>query len=299
MMLRILIGLSSLSLLSCFPWTFFPLELLSHFRLQFFLMNALFFVGLLCARKSLLLLPLLGVLLCGWDLLPYWPRFAESAGDASHRIRLFSANVQYQNRNNDELLKQIRETKPLIVSLSEVSPEFAASLSELSQDYPHAVNLPPQSPCGPVFWSKLPITDAKVGVDPPYLRISVESEGKSISIYNVPSAPPISPSSLERRNALLSLLSQEIQPQASSTILLGDLNTSPWSVFFKDFIRQSGLKDSRLGQGLRVSWPSWFPVGMIPIDYCLSGSDFETASVETLSIKGSDHLGLLCELSVP
>ncbi|MEB3288226.1 MAG: endonuclease/exonuclease/phosphatase family protein [Vampirovibrionales bacterium] len=99
-------------------------------------------------------------------------------------------------------------------------------------------------------------------------------------------------------------------------ILMGDLNCSPWSVYYKALLKNSGLKDSQIGFGIQPSWPNWVdgpgngllnkrlpqilsPFFQIPIDHILVSPQFvvlkrELGPVDTRS----DHLPVFAELAI-
>jgi endonuclease/exonuclease/phosphatase (EEP) superfamily protein YafD len=47
----------------------------------------------------------------------------------------------------------------------------------------------------------------------------------------------------------LEQLAHYIAAQPGSVLLVGDLNSTAWSPIFRDFLRTSGLPDSRFGSG--------------------------------------------------
>ena len=86
--------------------------------------------------------------------------------------------------------------------------------------------------------------------------------------------------------------------QTEPVFVIGDLNCSPWSVRFRDLLRDGRLRDSSVGMGWQPTWPAnlwWFG---IPIDHCLYGAGLHVHRREVAAHVGSDHRPLLVEVGV-
>jgi endonuclease/exonuclease/phosphatase (EEP) superfamily protein YafD len=83
-------------------------------------------------------------------------------------------------------------------------------------------------------------------------------------------------------------------------IVMGDLNMSMWSPYFRQFIQATGMKSSRQGFGVQPSWPADSPLLQIPIDHCLVSKD-DILLIHNRIGKdiGSDHYPLIADLSLP
>jgi endonuclease/exonuclease/phosphatase (EEP) superfamily protein YafD len=92
-------------------------------------------------------------------------------------------------------------------------------------------------------------------------------------------------------------------------IVVGDLNTSPWSAEFMTLTKKTGLRDSQLGYGLQPSWPMLLPyfgvntqpnlltqLLQVPIDHVLVSEQIQVFSRHTGPFIGSDHLPVTVEL---
>ncbi|MEE8238524.1 MAG: endonuclease/exonuclease/phosphatase family protein, partial [Nitrososphaerales archaeon] len=93
-------------------------------------------------------------------------------------------------------------------------------------------------------------------------------------------------------------VSKSVSDQEDPILLLGDLNITPWSPIFKDFLRSTGLRDSREGFGLQPSWPTWFPPAWIPIDHVLVSSNVTVYDRKIERDIGSDHYPVIVDFSV-
>jgi endonuclease/exonuclease/phosphatase (EEP) superfamily protein YafD len=82
--------------------------------------------------------------------------------------------------------------------------------------------------------------------------------------------------------------------------VVGDFNMTPWSPYFPEILRVSGLKNSLVGAGFQPSWPSWLPALLrIPIDHALVSEEFEVVERKVGPHIGSDHRPLIIKIALP
>lgn len=99
------------------------------------------------------------------------------------------------------------------------------------------------------------------------------------------------------RNEQLANVAHFIGAVEGEAVVIGDLNTTPWSPYFKQLCRDADLRDSAKGFGLQVSWPTFcWPLG-IPIDHCLVSPAIGVVDRRTGPNIGSDHSPLIVELT--
>jgi endonuclease/exonuclease/phosphatase (EEP) superfamily protein YafD len=110
--------------------------------------------------------------------------------------------------------------------------------------------------------------------------------------------PPADAASVLARNQQLQGLAS-LRPKVDpALIVVGDLNTTPYSQVFKQFVRATGLRDSARGYGLRPTWPTDMgPLG-ITIDYVLASPEFVALNRQVGPYAGSDHLPVVVELGL-
>ncbi len=71
-----------------------------------------------------------------------------------------------------------------------------------------------------------------------------------------------------------------------------------WTHHFEELEQETGLRNIRQGRGIYPSWPVHLPFAAIPIDHCLLSPEVQVHAFDTLPRLGSDHLGLVVELSL-
>jgi endonuclease/exonuclease/phosphatase (EEP) superfamily protein YafD len=129
------------------------------------------------------------------------------------------------------------------------------------------------------------------------LWVRVNVQGTPISILALHPPTPVRTDKFNNRNQQFARAAALLKSTSGVRILIGDLNTTMWSPYFADLIRESGLRDVRKGFGLNCSWPLPLPSFLqIPIDHCLVSDDLVVAGVTTGKRTGSDHRPLVVSL---
>ena len=87
--------------------------------------------------------------------------------------------------------------------------------------------------------------------------------------------------------------SREQQSFGSEVVMVGDLNLTPWSTRFQQFLISSHTSDSMIGFGIQNSWTAFVPQWMgLPIDHAVHSKGLVVLDRQTAPVAGSDH-GLL------
>jgi len=172
--------------------------------------------------------------------------------------------------------------------------------SSLSQ-YPYS-QIRMQEEYGIALLSRIPFEHVdikiigKAGLPSIIARFTIN--GQRLTLIGAHTLSPTSPTRAENRDQQLVALAQFVSEQEDSIILIGDLNITPWSPFFTDFLRNSGLRDSREGFGLQPTWPTWFPPAWIPIDHALVSSNVVVHHRSIGPAIGSDHYPVIIDFSI-
>ena len=208
------------------------------------------------------------------------------------------------NTNHQPLIDWIRGKQPDIVLLVEVTHSWAEDLRQLEPDYPYRRSAPGWASTGLALFSRVPLADAElIAVGEGYEKaLAVEAQmridGEPLTFIGSHPFSPVSPHQLTCRNQQLAELAKLVRRQRGPVVLMGDLNTSPWSPYFQDLLSASGLRDSRQGFGLQTSWPSFCWPVRIPIDHCLVSPGVAVHTREIGPDIGSDHFPVLVEFSI-
>ena len=280
----------------------FLLELGTHFMALYviFAAAALALLVYLRAWRSSVV-ALAALVLAGAQVAPcYWAP-ATATAKSGNQLRVMEANVLTSNRNHDAFLNQVRREQPDVIAVQEIGWQWVEALRELEDLYPHAVLEPQEDNFGIGLLSKLPLKNSEVldleGV--PAIHAEVLCEGNAIHVFVVHTLPPVRPWNASARNRQLERLSEIVKSIDGPAIVLGDLNATMWSPYFKSLCREAGLEDARRGRGILATWPVNHAPLMIPIDHGLYSVTLGLVSLRRGKRFGSDHLPLVFDFIVP
>ena len=279
------------------------LELTSHFRVQYAALLAMI-AGLLCVRRKFTMASVFAaftVVNLGVVVPLYFGKPA-SVVAADVKLRVLLLNAETSNRRCDLVKALIRDKNPDLFVLEEVDDRWLDELKELRASYPHAVTAPREDNFGIALYSQRPLLDAKIvhlgEAEVPSVVAEVEIGNRRLTVLGTNPLPPGSPDYARFRNEQLAAIPKFLSGRKGPVILLGDLNTTPWSAHFKRLVHETGLIDSSGGRGIQPTWPANLLPLRIPIDHCLVSPDVKVLSKQVGPKVGSDHLPLLVEVAL-
>jgi endonuclease/exonuclease/phosphatase (EEP) superfamily protein YafD len=280
-------------------------DLAANFRVQYVAVDALLALACVLQRKPIWCLTLAGcAAFSAWPVLPY-VAFANQAVAATpvsgQTIKLLSANVLFENHSATRLLEIVRDESPDVVLLVEYTPEWSAQVGELRAAYPHYLEDPARNPFGIALFSRFAldsIAPFALG-DTEATEARLRTPAGPLAVIGVHLRSPSTPARAAMRNRQLDELAARIAPVAGPVAVLGDLNVTPYSPFFQDWLARTGLTDTRRGRTLSPSWPTMLPFLAIPIDHCAVSRDIVIVRHRGLPAFGSDHYPILAELELP
>lgn len=220
---------------------------------------------------------------------------------STDRLRILLANVLVDNPDHERLIQLIDQERPDVLALVEVSTDWLADLAVLRRAYPHGISVPDGAK-GLALWSRRPLTSSDGPTRPtadgwPFLHATLRFAGQDLDLWLVHPASPLRRRHYERRGyPELRAIAERVGRISGPRLVVGDLNTTDGSPYFAEFLRVSGLRDSRLGFGSQPSWPTWSPY-RIAIDHALPSRDLAIVQRRLGSMIGSDHRPLILELA--
>ena len=229
--------------------------------------------------------------------LVYWPT-AEARGRDT--LRVVHANVNYHNRQFASALEFFDETDPDILLIVESNPAWMAAMEPLRARLPYVAETRPGK-FGIAVMSRYPISTQTKRFGPgrgTTLIVQANIDGDIVQLVGAHPLAPVSPGRKRRRDAELNGIAAWLASADDATILIGDLNTTPWSHAFDSLVETSGLRDTSRGVGLQWSWPAPFWPLAIPIDHCLGSKDVTVLDRRMGPYIGSDHLPLVVDLRI-
>lgn len=280
------------------------LELLTHFQLHYALASAVL-VGLFVwrRRRVQMVVALAALVFNGSAVIPWYsplPRAVAGSGGVS--LRLMHANVNAWNDDYDSFAELVRRERPDVLVVQEFSTPWRNALPMLDEVFPHSIGEISDGPFGIALYSRYPLSAQRVvtlgraGI--PSLEATLDVEGTAVRLLSTHPFPPVGSGLFDLRNDQLDAVATALRGTPQSSILVGDLNATPWSPYYRALESATGLRNVRTGFGLVATWPSILgPLG-IPIDHVLVSNEFGVTDVRAGSTIGSDHLPLIVDLAV-
>lgn len=222
------------------------------------------------------------------------------APDSSTALRVLHMNVLQPNNAYDAVIQQALESGADMLSFQEVGREWANKLAlGLGARYPYH-HIEARNNCyGIALFSRIPISGIRTLVigNNPFIEAEFPWEGRPVRLLSVHATSPTSYSNYRRRNGQLEALGAYLDGNNMATIVIGDLNTVPWDRSFRKLCANTGLQPTT--PPTQRTWPALGPVALIPLDHVLLSPGVAPKALRTIRIPGSDHRGLLADLSFP
>ncbi len=220
-----------------------------------------------------------------------------------NELRIFSANVLQDNTQYSTMLQQIRTSNPDIVFLLETNSAWANATKELAKDYPYTLLAPQENTYGLLFYSRLPIEDAKIRYlvkdDLPSIEVIIVLPSREkVQVWGLHPEPPVPGESLystakDKELMMVALLAKDCQLPC---IVFGDLNDVAWSHTTELFRKTSELLDPRRGRGFYNTFSAHHWLIRYPLDYIFCSEEFGLISMQRMPKNGSDHFATLTHL---
>ena len=234
----------------------------------------------------------------GWV---YLPATQPEAGE--QKLKVMSFNVLGHNSNKDEVLGLMHQSDPDVIVVLEYTDHWHRRLQSLKSEYPHQFLQPRWHGFGMGVFSKYPLSDSKTIqltrklTDNPSLITNVNFGGTKIRLCGLHVLSPTNSFRLNLRNLQLDEVADELDGDDVPTVVVGDFNSVPWSPFLKDFMAETGTRDSRQGFGYHASWHADFFFVRIPIDHAFVSDDVCVHARSVGGTAGSDHMPIIFEVS--
>lgn len=230
--------------LGALHWT---AELFSHFVPHY---AAVFALAALCLHNRWRYLWAAWALaLTAWTL---WPPVLEPPDSAATRLIWY--NVNLDNRDARGESARLLAADADILALAEIQLHDPG-WQPLRQHYPHGCVHEENSPFALAVFARAPLAACEVRFieDYPYIRATL-ADGRTLYAAHPP--PPINADLARARIAYLRYLADRLATEKSA-LLLGDLNSSPYSQHYRELLRRAGLHTTT-----RNGLPTWLPLGL-------------------------------------
>lgn len=228
---------------------------------------------------------------------------ATAAAHPGKTVRIFFANVLFQNHEHAAMLQEIENANPDVVVLAEVSSRWLEVLGEspVMAGFPYGIGATQGRVGGVNVFSKLPLKS--------------ESEdwvvGRCIETLEIPLGPHTlrlvglhapRPISFQNNNyeGFWSHVTPLLAGARGPTVVVGDCNATQYSLVYER-LKAGGLRSAHedRGRGYAVSWPNgqrWLPP--IRIDQAFLSSDVACLGIVEGDGRGSDHKPFILDVQV-
>jgi len=279
------------------------LDLASHFRVQYFVTLVVVATALVATRSYRLAglfsaMALLNLVL----VLQLYMGTPSEPGSQGRPLSAMLINVHSSNTDHAAVLAGIKRHDPDFVLIQEVNQRWSEALNAIKDRYPHVVSKPREDNFGMVLLSKDAPLDSNIldvgNIGVPTILAKFALDGRAFFILGTHTLPPVGSEYARMRDRHLAEIPRVTAGLDAPVVVLGDLNTSPWSYHFRKLIRESGLRDASRGHGVQTTWPTHLFPMLIPIDHCLYSSGIKILDKEIGGRNGSDHYPVIVDFSL-
>ena len=291
------------------------LDLFNHFWVQYMLVFMVTAMMLAFAlSRKLFVLSLIMIGLGVWKIGPlYWDTNYGAFGEVLE-IKILHFNVNTTSGDTEAVAKYIAGQDADLVFLQEVSMEWLDALEGNIGEYELVVAEPRSDNFGIACYERTEgkriklieprVVDRSNGfVGVPAIELTAELESGEtptlVPIMSLHTLPPTSGENALKRDSQLKMAGIWARDQGHRAVIVGDLNTTPWSASMREMLKDANLLNSQAGQGIGTTWPASLPPLMgIPIDHCLHGGSISVIDRQIGESCGSDHRSLHLTLRV-
>lgn len=217
------------------------------------------------------------------------------------RLRIFAANVLFDNPRKQRIIEEIGRANADVVMLQEFTTEWQRTLEHASwwDDYPYRVT-PTGTTSRSATLSRLPLERPAIEYTQrsPLVATTVRADGRAVRLFNVhPAAPAFS---YPRWHAQATATTQTIRREHGRVIAAGDFNVTQFNAWIGD-LEALGLRSAHevLGRGTATTWPNGqIRVPPIRLDHVLVSSAVVPLRVREGDGDGSDHRPIIVDVAL-
>ena len=280
------------------------LEIISNFKFQYLLVAFCSFIFFRLTRcKKWWIVSLLCLSINLTEVAPwYLPQLGVSHQSSGQSMRLFLSNVLFSNTRYADVISLVREEKPAIAVFLEATDPWPEELKVLQDILPYHIGA---KKLEIEVYSSFPLENTSIqlyGEKRGNVISDLTIQGKVVSIIASHANPQLvfGSQGYEWRNRHLEEgIGDYVVQLKKPVVLIGDLNATMWSPYYKTMIQRSGLRNTRAGFGILPTFGPLLPWGGIPIDHCLVSPKIKVLNTRTGKEVGSDHLPLVTDLVIP
>jgi endonuclease/exonuclease/phosphatase (EEP) superfamily protein YafD len=231
-----------------------------------------------------------------------------------NNLKILIFNLEYSNsiENFEKIRKMIILENPDIIQLAETSGRLSGEVKKLKKQYPHNLNLDKRKDIfDTVIFSKYPLKNKKDLTDN-IVAATVVKNNKQFNLISVHFVPIANKLHTEIANRQMAAAIDYIKINKGDYILIGDLNMTMTSKRFTNFLNETNLYTYVSLAKPTSTWPAKMQLRFAPeyvlienfpnvlgiqIDHVLYSSKFRLIDKKITNSYGSDHRGLIVNLT--
>ena len=235
----------------------YSFDQVSHFRGQYFIVLVVCLIYFIFSRYFYAAALAGSLAIVNLSLLMPLYLSGHRIGNEHHKLRIIAANVYAENKERRQLNVFVEEAAPDFLALFEVDDSWMEETRSLAQRFKYSRVEPSLGYFGIALFSQYPIKSVEMRNFASYSQyaiiahLAVNNKPFHIIAAHVPA--PTKKKYFDLRNKQLLDLANTAKELNDPVMLIGDLNITPWSPYFYDFIEKSRLIDSRKGFGIQVT----------------------------------------------
>jgi endonuclease/exonuclease/phosphatase (EEP) superfamily protein YafD len=247
------------------------------------------------------------MLVHGWILAPSLDRASSPhpLEKSTALIRVLALNMHGDERTLEPTVKIIEGEKPTLILLAELPKDYQNLLSSLKEFYPYVIYQDPVHDSDVLLLSRWPIKKWEMERNPsslPLLTAEICTPDHGTRCFTLAGlhapVPFWSRGSAMQKHMFTRLVHVSKDQKNVPFIVLGDLNSTPWSPVFRSLLAQSELRSSAVGFGWQTTWFSRNPLLGLHIDHILINKQVGARNWWVGHHVGSDHYPVFADLEL-
>lgn len=220
-------------------------------------------------------------------------------------VRIAHANLLHSNPSPARAVHDALSCAADVIAFSEITAQLHEHALDhpRSHEWPHRLHDLQEGPRGIALWSRFPFADGRIerlhDCQAAMATIRTPS-GSAIRVLAVHPMAPVSRRKLRDWAPSLDRIGLALTASDLPGVAIGDYNATHWHPPMRRLYR-AGLDNAHLRRGRLFA--STFPVGrrlrpFIGLDHALVTADIAVHDLSHLDVTGSDHRGIVVDLSI-
>ena len=248
--------------------------------------------------KAMGLLFLAMAVVNGLLILPFYSESQEAA-QGEERMTIVTFNVSQRASIRDATFRWIDTFEPDMVVLVD-STDHWVNATEMADPYVVQTDLPPDRSYGITVLAREGVETELVRVSQirdTVVRVEAQIGEQPVIVYAAQARAGSNQTDADYRNEYLAEVSRLVQAETHPTIVVGDLQSTPWTHAFRNLESDAELVNSMTGFGIQSTWPAdrW-AFFRLPFDHLLHTDDLTTVDRWLGPTFGVEHRPLVVEI---